>query len=112
MKKVLGILVLVLGVIAFVVFLVVTKNMAEKRAERLDLALIEAETRIMELEGDLQAATAHAAAVPATVQPAPQAPAQSPAVGNTPTLSVTATAAPGARVLFAATAGHGITNMV
>ena len=132
MKKVLGILVLVLGMMALVAFLAVTKDMAQKRAERLDRALIEAETRIMELEGDLQAAAR------ATAQPAPQAPTQAPAAdnaptaapgaatasggitnlvriegtGNAPTVLATPTAAPGTRVLFAATAGRGITNLV
>ena len=112
MKKVLGIVVLFLGVGALVAFLAVTRNMAQKRAERLDRALIEAETRIMELEGDLQAATSRAPAHPATGQAASQAPTQSPAAGNTPAVSATPTAAPGARVLFAATGGRGITNLV
>jgi hypothetical protein len=80
---------------ALLAFLAVTRNMAERRAARLDRALMEAEKRIMELEGEMQAANARA-----TNAPVATAASTSPA------------AVSGARVLFAATTGRGITNLV
>lgn len=94
MKKALGILVL-LAVMALIVFLAVTKNLAQQRAARLDRALMEAEKRVMDLEGELQAVNARTSNAPAPAEVSPSS-----------------ATAPASRVLFAASSGAGTTNLV
>ena len=55
MKKLLAGLVLI-GLTAFVTFLLVTRHLEQARADRLDHALMDAEARLVQLEGDLQGA--------------------------------------------------------
>jgi len=109
------------GVIAY---LGVTRYFAERRADRyysdwqdLEMKNMEADTRIMELESDLETANARIAELtkaqtPAgTTTTASSAPS-APATASAPSTPAQPVAAPGALVRYAATAAPGLTNTV
>lgn len=101
MKRALSILGVV-AVTALIVYLAVTRHLAQQRADKLDKALMDAEARVIQLEGDIDAAQQ---------RPAGTAPAVTPAVPAT-----AAAAAPppvaGPVVRYAAFARAGLTNLV
>lgn len=112
MKRVLIVLG-VLGVVAVIAFLAVTRNMAQQRAAKLDKALIQAESRVLELEGDVQSLEEELEELKkAQSQPAPSAGTNA-AVAPSPTPTATTQApASGELVRYAAAGGTGFTNMV
>lgn len=110
MKRVL-IALAVLGVLGVIAFLAVTRNMAQQRATKLDKALIEAEGRLLELEGDIQSLEEELeeAKKAAQSQPAPAAVTNAASATQAATQTATTT---GDLVRYAAAPGAGFTNVV
>ena len=112
-----------IALIAVIAFLGVTRHLSLQRAAKLDREWLEAQsqlmekdTRIMELEGDLQAAKAQVAELAKSQAPAATTTTTS-AAGGPPTTaastpSTTAQPAAGTLIRYAATAAPGLTNTV
>lgn len=100
MKRILSIIGVVV-VAALVTFLAVTRHLALQRAAKLDRALMEAETRVIQLESDLEAAKQRPA------ETAQARPASAPAAGAT-----AASPAAESLVRYAAFSQAGVTNLV
>ncbi len=100
MKRILSIMGVIV-VVALIVFLAVTRHLAQQRAAKLDQALMEAQARVIQLEGELEAAKQRVA------EPAQAGQASPPAAGT-----VAAPAAAGSSVRYAAFSRAGLTNLV
>lgn len=114
MKRAL-IVVVILAFGGLIAFLAVTKNMAEKRADKLDKALMKAEGRLLELDGDVLALEEELAEAKEAAKQAPSqttAPVAEPAKTEAAAPSATATPVAAETVRYVASAGAGITNQV
>jgi len=109
MKRALGILG-VIAVAALIVFLAVTRYLAQERAAKLDRALMDAQAQVIQLEADKEAVNQRLAEL-MRAQPAPT-PAAS-AAGRAPaTAPAAAQPATGSLVRYAAFSQAGLTNLV
>ncbi len=117
MKRALVIL-LVLGVLGVIGYLGVMKYLAEQRADRLDNALHDADARNIQMEADLQAANQRVVEL-TKAQEGLQRKLEEKAAGVGASQTITGTAAApvtstatGARLLYTAAGGVGMTNLV
>ncbi len=110
MKRVLSILGVIV-VAALIVFLAVTRYLAQERAAKLDRALMDAQAQVIQLEADKEAANQRLAEL-TRAQPAPGAAAgASPGTGPATTLAAAQPAA-GSLVRYVAFSQAGLTNLV
>lgn len=104
--KILG----VIAVAALIVFLAVTRYLAQERAAKLDRALMDAQAQVIQLEADKEAANQRVAEL-MRAQPAPTPAAAAP--GTAPaTAPAAAQPAAGSLVRYAAFSQAGLTNLV
>jgi hypothetical protein len=109
MKRVLSIIGVV-AVAALIVFLAVTRYLAQERAAKLDRALMDAQAQVIQLEADKEAANQRLAEL-MRAQPAPPPAAGAP--GTAPaTAPAAAQPAAGSLVRYVAFSQAGLTNLV
>jgi hypothetical protein len=95
----------VIGIIALIAFLAITRHLSQQRAARLDRALMDAEARVIQLEGEMETAKQRLAEL------TPAREAAHPAGASTGASSAAAGIA-GSLVRYVAISKPGLTNLV
>ena len=101
----------VIAVAALIVFLAVTRYLAQERAAKLDRALMDAQAQVIQLEADKEAANQRLAEL-TRAQPAPGPAAGAPPGTGPATTPAAAQPAAGSLVRYVAFSQAGLTNLV